>query len=77
MLLDDALCNRLQREARRTGLKHSLGRVADSLEELLYSAVAAGRELLGLRTHPLAATAIHRACLEAIKTAVALHQHAV
>lgn len=69
VLQDDALNARLGRAARDTALRYDLGRVADSLEELLYSAVAAGRELLGLRTHPLVATAAHRACVEAIGAA--------
>jgi glycosyltransferase involved in cell wall biosynthesis len=71
ILLDDDVSSRLRLEARRTALEWDLDKVSNRLEECLYSATAAGKELLGLRTHPLVAQTTHEVCLEAIAVATA------
>ena len=70
IILDDDIYNRLQSAARITALEWDLANVSGHLEELLYSATAAGKELLGLRMHPLVAHTTREVCLEAIAAAV-------
>ena len=70
IILDDEIYNRLRSAARATALEWDLANVSGHLEELLYSATAAGKELLGLRMHPLVAHTTREVCLEAIAVAV-------
>lgn len=67
VLQDTQLHTRLAQEGRRTACSYSLPAMAERLEEVLYSVVAAADGLRGLNSHPMCQATAQRACLAAIQ----------
>lgn len=71
VLQESQLHARLVQEGRRTACRYSLPAMAERLEEVLYSVVAAADGLRGLNSHPMCQATAQRACMAAIQASTA------
>ncbi|GAX73858.1 hypothetical protein CEUSTIGMA_g1308.t1 [Chlamydomonas eustigma] len=67
VLTDRALGEKLRLAALKSAQANSLERICNRLENLLYSSVAASKELLEIRQHPLVLKTVHSCCMAAIE----------